>query len=257
MNLKRLTIAEMVAISGAWVAPKSKARAALEGIPLVAPFFTHLVEAHRALVETQPSSEGTVKLTEISEKEASVDADHDDCVRAIDLILSGFALCASSPEKSVELQHIRSILLPDGLSIVQRSYRDEAGQADLLDKRLDASTKAKLKKLPIPGGNMLELVERWMGYARELGELESQRALLAQSCLGKASAATAVAARNGWIRSVTALLSLLGFANIDSETKDMLLGSLRDAEGRAARRIPKAEVGEVPPEDPPVKPSPS
>ncbi len=245
MNLKNLTAAEMVSISSAWVMPKNPARVALDGIPLVAAIVQRIETVHRTLVETQPASTAAAEA-QISELATSVDAEHDNCARAIDLILNGFALCAPTQEKATEIHHLHDILLPDGLLVIRGSYRDEAGQADLLAKRLNDTSKAKLKKLPIPGGNVMDLVERWMTLAKELGQLENKRAALAQPSAKQTSAGDVVKARNEWIRTVNALVSMIELADVDDATANLLLGSLRDTERRAARRSSRRDAKEDP-----------
>lgn len=255
MAYKRLTTGEMIQLSGPWVTPGTQPYKVLRSIPETAVVMPRLAGAHEMLLGMQPVLDGDGLLARLTGQATALDASHDGFARAVNMIISGFALLPTLDPAMVEaLGRLRDLVLPDGLTIVQRSYREEAGAARMLATRLTGDARAQLRKLHTPGGTLEEIVEQWMATAHKLGEVEDQRArAMEQAALGPA-AADVVKGRNQWIRAVTAIVTGLELAEVDAATAAIILGPLRDAERTADRRAGRG--GEAATDPPPPAPNP-
>ncbi len=236
MALKRLTTDEMVQISGAWLAKGSPARRTIGGVAELAGLLPKLEAAHQALHATQPAAEDP-RLAAIAAEAAEVDVAHDTAMRGLHGLLTALAILAGPGARADALNKLRELLLPEGLSATQKTYRAEAGAAELLKSRLAGAPDAKkqLKAIPVDKHDALHVVEQWMASAKRLGELEDERAKL----LGAAAngdSAHGLAARNRWIRAVNALVANAQLAELDEATDQLLFGALRLAEKSAERR---------------------
>ncbi|WP_437690143.1 hypothetical protein [Sorangium sp. So ce176] len=75
------------------------------------------------------------------------------------------------PEDAAIYLEIRDQLFADGLKFISASYSDEAGEVKLARDRLTPESKAALKALPTPGGNLLKAVQAWIGVAASAARL--------------------------------------------------------------------------------------
>jgi hypothetical protein len=230
MALLRITAAEMVQLSAPWVAPNDAAHQILMSIPLLAALEPQVEVAHQLIVSMIPAAESP-KIKELSATEAEVDDQHDTLVRGIHGGLSSMALVSAN---GAELISLRELLLPDGLLHTQRSYRGEAGHAALLEPRLDTATRQRLAAVKLHDRTLEALVDEWLKLAKQLGELEEQKARLVGP-VGN-TALEISQARYGWIRVAKALLANAELAQINEEQDRVLFAALRAAEITANRR---------------------
>lgn len=230
MALLRLTAAEMVQLSAPWVAPNDEAHQIVMSIPLLAALLPQVEAAHELIFSMIPAAESP-KVKELSATEAEVDDQHDTLVRGIHGGLSSMALVSAN---GAELISLRDLLLPQGLLHARKSYRGEAGHAALLEPRLDTETRKRLAAVRLHDRTLEALVDEWLKLARQLGELEEQKARLVGS-IGN-TALEISQARYGWIRVAKALLANAELAQITEEQDRVLFAALRAAEITAARR---------------------
>lgn len=250
MAIKRLTTEEMVQISGPWVAEGTEARNAILAVDELKGLLPRVEAAHKALHETQPGP-GNPRLAELQAEAAEEDLQHDTLIRGTHMLLTALALLGGASADG--LLRLRDFLLPDGLEATQKSYRAEAGAADLLKTRLagDPSVKKQLKDVPVLKQTLWHFVEGWLSRAKKLSDLEDERARIAAPG-GPGDAAVVLAARNQWIRAVNALLANGDLAELDAATDRTIFGALRLAE-RAADRRGRAPASE--PAEPPTPPA--
>lgn len=233
MALKRLSAAEMISLSEPWVTPAHPEHVALSNLEDVRPALKRLGRAHGMILAAQPLSDPG-KLTELQERAAELDAEHDDTVRGIVAVISGFSHLTHDPERKKGLLSLRDALFPIGGAIINKSYREEAGQAALLKGRMTAPMKTLLKSLPTPDGTLYKELERYFKIAKELGAVED-----AKGPAGEAQGPTAKAlldARNQWVRAVNALLSALDLLDEWPVEVTTLIDRLRKAEAVADAR---------------------
>lgn len=235
MAFKRLTTEEMVQVSGAWV-KDGDARAALLANEELAGLVARIDKAHDDLVAAQPEASDP-RLPALMREAAATDLRHDSIVRGIDMVLNGFMLLVGEGPKVEALQQLHDVLLPDGLQAIQRTYRAEAGAAELLQKRLAKSpgSKKHLKEIAVEKKNLGQYVQEWIKCAEHLGDLEDERASLMKDA-GPGDGTKLVNARNRWIRAVNALVANAELAELDAETDRLIFNALRHAEKLADRR---------------------
>jgi hypothetical protein len=229
MALKWLTVAEMNPISAPLVAQGNAAREALERVPSLAALLPQLQKAHTAVFAIAGPPEDP-RVRQLVEREAALDAEHDDVVRGLHGALTALARVSSA---GTELLQLRDTLFPEGLAHIQKSYRGQAGHAAIVEARLDDALKARLKAVNLHDKNVLELTLRWLTIAKELGAAEEERARLEPQ---QSSAAEINSARLGWVRIMNALLANADLVDLDQATDRLLFGPLRAAEHAAGSR---------------------
>jgi hypothetical protein len=240
MSLKRLTTDEMNPLSAPLVTEGNPARVALERIPILSSLLPQLLSAHTGILSVRTVVEDP-KVRELSEREAELDADHDERVRGIYNSLTALAQVSGT---GAELIRLRDMLFPEGLEHTRKTYRGQAGHAAAVAARLDADAQARLRAVSLHDKNLLDLVNGWLAAARQLGELEEQRARLVPA---PSSQADINAARLAWVRVMNALVANAELAGIDADTDRLLFSALRAAEKTAdARGRAKASSAPAP-----------
>jgi hypothetical protein len=240
MALKRLTTEEMVQLSSAWVRSGSPARAALLGVDELAGLVPRIEKSHTELVEAQPDVKDP-RLAVLMRDAAAVDLRHDGVIRGVEAITLGYSLLIGDDPRATLLKKLREVLLPDGLDAIQKTYRAEAGAAELLKTRLAKSpdVTAALATIAVFDRTLSDYVGEWIACAERLGDLENERASLVKAP-GAGDGARLFNARNRWIRAVNALVANAALAELDPATDTLILGALRLAEAIADRRVPSA-----------------
>jgi hypothetical protein len=233
MAMKRLSAAEMISLSDPLVDKEHPEHALLESMEDARPALKRLTVAHAAILHAQPTID-LGELGKLQDEAAKLDGEHDDVVRGIVAVISGFAHLARDGARKTALLQLRDALFPTGGAIIARSYREEAGQAVLLKSRLTAPMKALLKSLPAPDGNLLKELEGYFRTAKKLGEVEDAKSG-ATSGHG-ATPAEMLAARNLWVRSMNALVAAIELADEVPEGIAAIVERLRKAEATADQR---------------------
>lgn len=232
MALKYLSTGEMVSLTGSWVEKKHPDRRALQSVPPVAMLLPHVDAAHTTLLASQRDPE-LERLAGISAMEGEVDGLHDNLARGIWYGLEAYEYLARDAAQAAQIARLQDMLFPDGLKVVQYSYRETAGQGALLASRMTAAQKALLATLPVQGGTMLDEVHAWLEAAARLGALENERTRLAQPL----PAGTTMRARNQWIRTIQAVRTVIDLEAPESPLIHRLLQRIVDAELAAERRL--------------------
>jgi len=249
MALRDLTTPTMVVISSAWLDPHAE-RPILEALPQASALLPSIDKAHKGLLHSQSTgTTANVELAALQQRAAGIDAIHDKKARGSYGLLTALAEIADDPVMAEKLLALRDILYPDGLELVRWSYTDEAGDAKLVDKRLTAEHKALLKEIPVLGGTLFDVHMARVKAGKDLGEIEKERLALEHQAPDAPTPADAVRARNVWIRTTNALISMLELEeNLSDGDRERLLAPLRRAEQKAARRG-SASAKESAPED--------
>lgn len=244
MALKRLYTGEMVSLSGPWTQPDHPDRALLTSIPATAALLPQLDQAHANLLSKQVRPEGLPRLSVIGKAQKRIDERHDDVIRGLYNLLQALAFLTSDPDVEMRLHHLLVVLLPEGLDAVIKTYRDEAGQAALLESRLSPDEVSLLKRIKTLEGSAWDSVREWMSLAAQLGALEDERSGIKEAP-GPAPA-DVVVARNAWIRTINAMRTVLDLISPDEPGVERILDRIFEAERKAEHRVATAEAAQVP-----------
>ncbi len=249
MSLRDLSTPTMVTILAAWLDPQRE-RTHIEALKKASFLLPTLEEAKVELLATQatPNTSTTVEISAVQKEQADVDGVHDRKSRGIYGALTAFAELVDDPNKAARYLALRDKMFPQGLAVVKWSYTDEAGEAELVENRLNAQDHALLKQLPYPGGKLHDAHESRIAAAGKLGQLERKKQVLIQaheSKDGKVALADVAKARNGWIRTVRAFVGMIDLEkDLASDIRQKILGPLEEAERKAAKRGGKEESDE-------------
>lgn len=244
MALKNLSTATMLALSSQWLDPK-RGRKALEAHPRASAYVPDLEAVSHALLATEsaPEAGGSTKLAQLTEEGVQLDQRHDRKARGLNLVLTGLAELSDDPDEARGYLELRDLLLPEGVAVTQRSYRDEAGNTQIVEARLEQlpAARALLHAIPLPHGRTLDAAAvHWFETGRDLGKLEARRdVLLHERDASKATQprVNPIDARNRWGRVTRALLAALDLDDSPDEALARhVVGPLRRAEAQADRR---------------------
>jgi hypothetical protein len=248
MALKRLATGEMVSLSGPLTQEDHPDRLLLAGIPATAALLPTLDSAHRQLLIAQPKAAMPERVAAIILEERTLDIRHDTVIRGVLMFLQALAYLTTNPEEAKQLIELQQVLLPEGLLATQKTYREEAGQAALLESRLTPAHIALLKKIKTPNGTLWSSIQEWIQLGAALGKLEDERGGGVDAV--SPTAADGLAARNRWIRTVNAIISVLALVEADEPGVTAILSRIAEAERRAERRGESAAA--TPPADAPA-----
>jgi hypothetical protein len=230
MAYRYLTLEEQYQVSTPWVTVGDPARVAIEKTPLLVPQLPKLQTAHDSIAALRGREDP--KQQSIAQLELQVDHRHDTLVSGIYKSLS--MLSVLSPAKE-ELLSLRDWLFPNGLSHTRLSYRGEAGHAALVASHLDDAMTARLKAVNLHDQSLFDLVQQWFAAAKQLGDLEEQKARLAE--VPPTMAGEVQAARMAWVRAVKLFVANAEAAELDADTDNLLFSALRAAERAAEARV--------------------
>lgn len=230
MSLISLTNTEMVNLSGTWVEPTHADHLAMIRYPALAAYMTHIEQAHRDVLEIQDSGDGS-RLAVIGDQQSELNVEHDDFARAIHYNLRSQALLAPTEVEAQQFLDLDTLLFPEGLSVINLSYAQTAGYAQLLAGRLRPEHEAALAAIPTRFGNLLEHVRTWMAVGLELGKLSHARGQSSPS-----RRPTLARTRMAWVRMVNTLRTLINTLGIDDPVVNDIVTRIDVAIRVAGRR---------------------
>jgi hypothetical protein len=235
MALKRLRTEEMVTITSTLVDPVHPDYQAMVAVPALAPLVPEITGSHHGLYATYFTGPSAVRLKEIQGQQKELDVDHDEVARGLWAYLWAMVHFARTDEQRQVMHRLLALLLPDGLAIINKSYREEAGQAAVIQSQLGEVERAALTGMVLPDGRtMLEVVSDWLSLGVQLGALDRERA--GDVAGGKATPAEALAARNRWIRTMQTVRYVAALVAADNAAIREIMARLDAAERAADRR---------------------
>lgn len=236
-----LTTAEMIQVSTDWVSPGTT-RDAVLAQPALAAMLPSIETAHHGLRRVAPDTELPARLKGLSEESFDRDLSHDDTIRGTHAVVTGLSILAVDPTEKAQLLALLDFLLPEGLQAVRKTYRGEAGEAALLDERMeeqpDKTAQLSAMVLPIGGGTPLRtFVDSWIADATRLGAIDSERATLVTTTEAPVvTPAEARTARLVWMKQVRALLAVADAVNLSEPAHQSIFGNLEAAVATASKR---------------------
>jgi hypothetical protein len=248
MALKRLRTEEMVAVTSTWVDRAHADRQALDAVPALATLLPELDAAWQGLHVTYAAGPGTARRQELQGRQRELDVEHDDVLRGIWFYLQSQWFITREPTGRTTLERLRDRLLPEGLLAVNKSYREEAGQAELAGSRLTDSDRALLSSMAMHDGRtLLDLVNRWLALGAELGALDRERVGDIRDDVPRPVEARA--ARYRWIRTMSAIRDVAALVAAQDAMIQTILARIDEAERVAERRAAGRDAAEEAPAD--------
>jgi hypothetical protein len=235
MALKRLRTEEMVTITSTLVDPAHPDYQAMVAVPALAPLVPEITGSHHGLYATYFTGPSAVRLKEIQGQQKELDVDHDELARGLWAYLWAMVYFARTDEDRQVIHRLLALLLPDGLAIVNKSYREEAGQATVIQSQLGEAERATLAGMVLPDGRtMLDVVNRWLSLGVQLGTLDRERA--GDVAGGTTTPAEALVARNRWIRTMQTVRDVANLVAANNAAIREIMARVDAAERAADRR---------------------
>ena len=259
MNLRDLSGEEMVALSAVLLDETGDLLPIMEDNELLVGPSKVIRRAHENLLRVhQQAGTNEKRVKELTAEMTELDALHDRKARGIYRVLEAQADLADSPEEARSLAGLLETLFPKGLTITQRSYREQAGTSKRVQERLSDEDRQRLEGITTGTGTLWQEVELWLETAQVIGRLEAERAVLRRDDSDDSVSASEVRhARIQWIQAVNTMIQMLPFTDLDEVKQRTLLANLQDADERATRARRRAQARVTDTEEPatPVEPS--
>jgi hypothetical protein len=165
----------------------------------------------------------------------AADAAHDHAMRG----LHGLLEVVEAITGDAAYGRTRVRLFPGGLAMSQKTYAEEAGEAQRARGRVDEADLALLRGIPLPDGRTaFAIFEAWEQAGARLDAVEKRRLRLGER--QSAVLVRSVDVRNRWIRAVRMIESVVAIRGASNP----LLDAIRDAEAKADRRAKPAKAEE-------------
>ncbi len=233
MALKDIHTGEMLDILRDWQTEKQKE--IFERYALTNAFLAIIQEVYIALTEAVTKA-GTPLTAEekkkISKLLKALDDEFDDSARVLIGLLELGAL--AFPDMAAQYRHASYVLLPDGLSIINTSYRNEAGETERIVKRVsdDSITQGILDSVKLNDKKARHWYDKLVDQGRSIGPMAAK---LRVSDDRREGLVLEFKARQRWISMVTTLRRNCELAGWTDEE----MGAIFDQVDKlAARRKP-------------------
>ena len=234
MSAQDLSFPELLDATRAWVeGPVSEF---LRESPIASPFMGRFDRLRGTIASAPPESS---ELGQLTERLGETDADHDELVRFLVAFLASFTHYGEAAIEALA-KSLSTALIPEGASLVSKSYGDEAGRYETRQAVATAEVRAQLASFPLPEGKtLLQKFERLQAVTLLLGQLLERR-----RALGGASGPTAgelLNAKRGLTALITQIFQSYGLLEdeLDATARakvDALEAAWRRAVGEATAR---------------------
>lgn len=238
MALKYLSVDEMLDITATWAEENHADRRALSRTSSVGGLLPLIDEAHRELGAARGKLQGHT-FQDVLTALTALDLRHDSYVRVAHYTLDAhihLAIAQADERTAMSLEKLQARLLPDGLGLVDFSYREESVQARRLESRITEADKSMLANIAVGELTLLDIVTLWIQVGKELGELQSKQE---SAKTPPQDAALMSQVRNKWIRAVKTIRMVLRLMEEMSPTITAIVDKIsrmeRAAEERARR----------------------
>jgi hypothetical protein len=243
-----LSTEKMVSLTQNWIQEERKTIAA---IPQASGLLLNLDSLFKTLfVVVESDGKAEEKVRSISRQQAAIDRTHDHLFRGVFFFLTSranFIASQGDEDGFRDLLTLRDQLYPDGLSGTNFSYDEEAGAAELLERRLTPEISAKLTKMiayqdETKTITLLQQITLQISLANKLRELEQEKKKAEAEAEANPTPTRSDArkVRLEWIDTVRTFERSLRAARraktTDAATEALLLKPLREAAEEAQRK---------------------
>lgn len=248
MNLRDLSAGEMLSVSAVLLDETGQLAPLMQNHELLQGPFKVIQKSHNNLLRLHEQAGSNEKrIRELTTEMTQLDSDHDRMARGIYGVLEAFEALTNDPAEAQEIGELLTVLFPQGRSIGQRTYREQAGVAKQVQERLNMQHRLLLNQITAGSRTLLQEVEDWLNKALLISRHEAERAMLNSDDDDGVSAGAIRQARITWIQAVQALLHMLPFAGLSERDQRLLLANIEDASKKAAqaRRRAQTRTGEA------------
>lgn len=240
-NLNDLNTGEMIALSEAWLGSQ---KTLFLSIPAIAPLFPSVEQRHHELVAARNTETFKTELDDVTEQSTLLDNRHDHLARALDLSLNAayhWALAQDPPDTSAaaKAEEARELLMPQGLSFINRSHASEAGNAAQMVGVAKGPIQPVLALIHL-GSNVtaLDAVNKLGQVGQALGESDRKAAELKAAQGEKAVTRSDVRVKmRAWVEMVGAVMSALKLSGAaEGDVKALTAPILEEARKATERR---------------------
>ena len=231
MALRDLSTETMLAISGTWL-DREGDRPKLETDSVVKAYLGRLEVAHEGL-RSHRSLEGDLdkQIASLIKRTTALDQRHDRKARAIYGALTAAVNLTDDLIQRKDYREAQRVIFPEGLSIVQCSYLEEAGAVEALAARSTPEVREKLAQIRFRDVGLDQVLDEWIEAGRELGRAQLERMRLERQDDKESVVASDIyRSRLVWIRTVNSMIDLLAISQVPPNTRDELLAGLRSAQ---------------------------
>ncbi|TXD34077.1 hypothetical protein FRC98_19670 [Lujinxingia vulgaris] len=237
MSLTYLNSPSMIAVFEDLLNSPEK-RKIFESDPMVAPFVGPMEAANRDLIFlTRQEGECARELKEIGDELKECSERHNALCRALDAGFTFATYLCQTPREQRPIETARAVVLPDGLSVINSAYRDQAGHALRVEDRLDTALRDTLGRVLFDGEDLNALVDEYVTIGHRMNVLTARRAeLQGETDTTRISARDLRQARYQWIKVTTSLINVVELSGLSENDKRRLLANLNQAQAQAQLR---------------------
>ncbi|GAB4560917.1 MAG: hypothetical protein Tsb0020_08000 [Haliangiales bacterium] len=230
MNLNALDSHVMIAHSTQWLT-RAEVRAPIERHALGQAMLAELQKAHSRLSqEAEKRRQYRSHLAHITDLIANTDLRHDRNARALYNGLEALIEIEDDPATRDVYLRMQSLLFPEGLRIVSRTFSHQAGAIETLKQRVTPELREQLAALMLGTKSFDNLYQAWVEAGTELGNLVAKRERLLHRAVpidGNSDAETATpvttidlrAARVQWISATRTFLDTLEIIDLTADQR--------------------------------------
>lgn len=244
MALKYIDSMTMLSLTTHW---RTTARAAFER-PLLAALPAQLdaIADRFAAWHAQEEVE-QIEIADLTRQTRALDAQHDTLLDRIHAYLTAAAGLYADDPRAARLLELRDRLMPDGISMKNRTYQAQGGAVERARAAFTADDRALLAEMSLPGTDVAGLVDGWIEAGSTLRQLDARRtALLEQTAAERVDER---GLRLDWIRLARLIRAAAEYGGgLDEQSQTLLFALLDQESKRAAVRLRRRrdETVEVP-----------
>lgn len=232
MALRNIPTREMVALTRTMVDPTHADHQIIMARPMLASCMPELTAAHTDAIGVHRTVDIERRYKAIVDEQGVTDQGHDNSMRGIWYRLKAEEYLARTPEDAAMFRDLRKWLMPGGLAMVNLSYREEIGHAEMIAGHITPDQEALLERLGTYDSDMLGVVRTWLAQADRLGQLEHERSGMIARGDGRR---ISVKARSRWIRIIEHMRRAVEFLGDDPDVAE-IMDRIARAEQQVAKR---------------------
>lgn len=249
MALSRLSLPTMAAMTRHW---RSAAQPVFDARPLLTGLTGVLATLEDDFEALRLAADGSEQITALRAEASALDVTHDTNLGRVHGYLTAVAELLPADDAEAA-RALRDRLMPDGLSMKQRTYQEQGTAAHAARADLTDADRAALEALSPARVDLLGATLEWIDAGIKLAKVDAQRAALEETPPEGVPDGRAVRLR--WITAAKGVRAMAAMdQGLSVEQRALLLAKLDEEEQRAdARRARANRDGAESAEDTPAE----